>query len=394
MTGEVAALQDVPLAYDPAEWGRLMQPILEDRADAVTGSRLSAPQGLVRGYRGTWLCRGATLATNLLNDLSLTDALSGCKLVRADVLRHLRLRGTGFALEAELIGRLAQWGARLYEMPIAAPAACESDRRGRRVSEVVAALGTMIRCRFFSPRYTDWQRPFSLCVGSGAIRQQRWLLDKVRPYLGSRVLQTGAGVGHVGSRLLDRELLVLLEREPMYASALRHRFSGRQNVLVEETELLSRAQARRWQAERLDTVFCCDYLESAPQDEAALRQFHDMLSPGGRCILVVPAGRWLYSAMDRGLGYVRRYGRKELQAMVEQAGFELVAVRSFGKLAALARAFSGHLLRRRRLSPTLARWHDRLWALIRWFDFLLPTPAAGLLVVGRKPKDRSQRMAA
>jgi glycosyltransferase involved in cell wall biosynthesis len=118
VTGEIVAIQDADLEYDPQDLLQLLKPIVDGRADAVFGSRfLGGPHRVL--YFWHRLGNGLlTLLSNMLTNLNLTDMETGYKVVRADVMRSLVLRSGRFGIEPELTARLAQRRARIYEVPI------------------------------------------------------------------------------------------------------------------------------------------------------------------------------------------------------------------------------------------------------------------------------------
>src|SRR5882724_10608988 len=128
---------------------------------------------------------------------------------------------------------------------------------------------------------------------AAAPRYNRWMFDRLRPWVGRRVLEIGAGIGNMSAFLDDRERLVLTDTEPYYLGRLRDRFAGRSHVSVAELRLP--AVSPGLVAERLDTVVCLNVLEHIEDDRASLRAMHDLLRPGGR---LIPTGalRW-YEAL-------------------------------------------------------------------------------------------------
>ena len=108
----------------------------------------------------------------------------------------------------------------------------------------------------------------------------------------------------------------------------------------------------------------------------------------------MPAGKWLYTVLDKELGHCRRYSREELARKMAAAGFEVVFSRQFSKLGSLGWAVSGHWLKRRELSPRQMIWYDRLLPLVKFLDYVLPVPGMSLMMVGRKPPRAARRAAA
>jgi glycosyltransferase involved in cell wall biosynthesis len=150
MSGDVAVIQDADLEYDPHEFPRLLAPLLEGKADAVYGSRYSGESRQVLSFWHTLINRGLTLFFNVLNNLTFTDVYTCYKLVRADLLRQLHLTSRTFTLEPEITCRLAQFGARIYEVPINYRGRSYHEGKKIRPIDGLKGVAEMLRCRFFA----------------------------------------------------------------------------------------------------------------------------------------------------------------------------------------------------------------------------------------------------
>src|SRR5260370_4052812 len=154
-----------------------------------------------------------------------------------------------------------------------------------------------------------------------ACRYNRWMFDRLRPWVGRRVLEIGAGIGNMSAFLVDRERVVLTDSEPYSLGRLRERFAARPQVTVAELRLP--AVAPRLGTERFDTIICLHVLEHIADDAAALGALPELLEPGGRLVLLVPSLAALYGTLDQALGHFRRYAPDELCRKLAAAGFRL-----------------------------------------------------------------------
>src|SRR5438094_890206 len=132
-----------------------------------------------------------------------------------------------------------------------------------------------------------------------------------------------------------------------------------------------------------DTILCANVLEHIGDDGRALRAMCDLLTPGGRIVLIIPALRVLYGEIDRSIGHYRRYSRREIEEKLGVAGLRVEHVSYFNTLGVPGWFLNARLLRRRSVPGVQARLHDRLVPLLRVERRFRPPFGMSLLAVGQ-----------
>jgi len=151
-TGDVVVVQDADLEYDPTEYPRLIQPIIEDRADVVFGSRFIGNGHRVLYYWHYVANRFLTMASNMFTNLNLTDMETCYKVFRREVLQGIRLKSNRFGFEPEITAKVARsrkpsW--RVYEIPISYSGRTYEEGKKIGLKDAFNALYCIIRFWMF-----------------------------------------------------------------------------------------------------------------------------------------------------------------------------------------------------------------------------------------------------
>jgi glycosyltransferase involved in cell wall biosynthesis len=391
----ITVIHDADLEYHPDDLLHIVQVFVDERADAVFGSRFagsSARRAL--NYRHELGNRLLTTLTNVVTNLNLTDMETCYKAVRTTLLKSIPIESNDFRLEPELTIKLAKRGARVFEVPIRYSGRTYQEGKKINWRDGYKALAAISKYAVSDEVYTgDEYGSAMLSRLSRATRFNTWMADTIRGYCGQRVLEIGAGVGNLTQSLIPRTEYVASDINPLYLETLANLQGERPYLKTTFCDVTDGASFPRTEG-GFDTVICLNIIEHVKDDLGALRNVGGVLGEGGRAIILVPQGEWNYGSLDEVLGHVKRYTRETLGKLAADGGFEVEEMIEFNRVGTAAWFLNGKVLRRRHFGLFQVLTLNAITPLMRATDAWFPLPPLSLIAVLRKPARAAERAGA
>lgn len=360
VNAEVTVLQDADAAWPIEALDLLVGPIARDEADVVVARRSRLPLG-ERALAGL---------ARWVSNAQVADPLSGQRAFRTEVLKELSLQHLGDDVDAELLVKLA---AQLYRFK---EVAIDSAPSGRGAGAWLSTGRTLLSYATMRNDADNAHEGYNTLarMEAGAPNYNAWLGARFREHAGQRVLEVGAGIGTITELLAEgREKVVALEVDEFYVRRLKNRFRNTPQVVPYLSDV-ALADWEKLKVERFDTVVLSNVLEHIPDDAGAVRRFAQIVGPGGKVLIVVPALPQLFGALDEAVGHYRRYTDATLRAVLEQNGFEIELL-EWMNLAGIPGWFvNSRLFKRRAMPPLQLRIYDQVAPLVAKAEQLVKLP--------------------
>jgi SAM-dependent methyltransferase len=197
-----------------------------------------------------------------------------------------------------------------------------------------------------------------------------WLVDQIGRYLKGEILEVGAGIGNFTSKLSKYGKVTAIDYNPNYENANYGDIEKGKYFFGDK---------------KFDSIVCMNVLEHIKDDKKALSNMFNLLKPGGKIILLVPAHKWAYGRMDKELGHFRRYTKDQFSNLLKTSGYSLLTNRHLNWLGLVGWFINGKILGRKIIPEEQLGVFDyiaRPFLLLE--EFVNPPFGLSVLVVGEK----------
>ena len=222
---------------------------------------------------------------------------------------------------------------------------------------------------------------------SFAVNYHRWIIDEIRDFIKSPVVEVGAGSGNFSQEVYNqfKELpsfkFYTFEPSANMFLLLKNRFENIDSISTFNVFFNSEVEL----SDEINTILYINVLEHIEKDVEELITSHKRLSVGGRVIVFVPALQFLFSSFDKQLGHYRRYNKKRLTDLLKIAGFKIERVKYFDSIGIVPWYITFKLMGKI-IQPGNVKLYDKLVVpIMSRIEKIIPPPIGkNLLIIGRK----------
>lgn len=240
--------------------------------------------------------------------------------------------------------------------------------------------------RDFSFKNIDQEGKETLDTIAQANQFNDWMFETIKPFCSGRILEIGSGIGNISSRFIDHNYdIVLSDVREQYCDQLSIKFP---NSSVQLVDLVKSDFKKNYKdlIGQFDTIVALNVVEHIEDDRYALANIKQLLKPGGKCVILVPAFDALYNAFDKELFHFRRYNRKTLKALMSDH-LKISYSRYFNPIGVFGWYLNGSILKKKNIPSDQMKMFDHYVPLFKMVDFFTKQ-LFGLSVMAVAHKER------
>jgi SAM-dependent methyltransferase len=225
----------------------------------------------------------------------------------------------------------------------------------------------------------------SLQALAGLDNYNRWIYDNISRFLGSNILEIGCGIGNITDYFITPgKKITGIDISDEFTAIAAKKYRDNPDVTIVTGDALN--SSGPLPSGSFDTVVLLNVLEHIKEEKAAMKLIHNMLVTGGRAIILVPAMRFAFGALDKNLGHHKRYERSDMTRVFKEEGFETEKIFYMNWPGAIGWAINSRLLKKKFIPEGQAVLFNNLFVpfLKITENYIAPPFGQSLIAVARK----------
>ncbi len=197
-----------------------------------------------------------------------------------------------------------------------------------------------------------------------------WMFEQVQPFMNGRILEIGSGIGNISQYFIDAKSdIVLSDIREEYCNALHKKFP-KSEVLNLDLVHPDFDNVYNHLQGSFDSCFAMNVIEHIENDRLAMKNLVSLLKVGGKVLILVPAGPFLYNDIDKGLFHFRRYTASMMNNLFQAAPLFLEKKWMFNALGIPAWFFGGKIMKKKEVEGKQMDLYDKLIPIARFLDWI------------------------
>lgn len=208
------------------------------------------------------------------------------------------------------------------------------------------------------------------------------MYGEVKPFLKGNILEVGSGVGTYSKKIIkdySSNQIIFSDIDKEYVQKLNNDYITNPNAKAIQLDLNKPTDFEKID-KRIDSVIALNVLEHVEDDVTALENIYELLEPGGKFIVLVPAHKFLFNCVDTSLGHFRRYTKKELIKKISRTKFRTKKVYYFNFAAIIGWYVNGNIFKKK-ISEGSVSLFDKFVPFFKFFEKYIIRKKMGISLI-------------
>jgi len=220
----------------------------------------------------------------------------------------------------------------------------------------------------------------------------KWIFNKIQPYLGETILEIGCGIGNITQFLIKKSQVIAIDSNGRYLKKIKKKFRTYNNIVPLKIDITNKDHIKQLKNYNIDTILCLNVLEHIKYDQTCLENMYQILKQDGKIVLICPNNKRLFGSIDKANLHYRRYSKKDLKNKINKAGFVIIKSLYINLFGIFGWIFHGRILKKKVHIKSHFKFFNIISPILMKLENIIkPYTGLSILIVGTKRGDSASK---